>query len=33
LDAHVSAAASVKYIGDPAVSEDVSAAGSLSNVG
>jgi hypothetical protein len=33
LDAHVSAAASVKYIGDPAVSEDVSAAGSLTNVG
>jgi hypothetical protein len=33
LDARVSGAARVEYIGDPAVTEDVSAAGSLSNVG
>jgi hypothetical protein len=33
LEAHVSGAAQVEYIGDPAVTEDVSAAGSLSNVG
>jgi hypothetical protein len=33
LDAHVSGAARVEYTGDPAVTEDVSAAGSLSNVG
>jgi hypothetical protein len=33
LDAHVSGAARVEYSGDPAVTEDVSAAGSLSNVG
>ena len=33
LEAHVSGAAQVEYIGDPAVIEDVSAAGSLSNVG
>jgi hypothetical protein len=33
LDARVSGAASVEYIGDPDVTEDVSAAGSLSNVG
>jgi hypothetical protein len=33
LDAHVSGAARVEYIGDPAVTEDVSAAGRLTNVG
>ena len=33
LDAHVSAAAQVDYTGDPDVTEDVSAAGSLNNVG
>jgi hypothetical protein len=33
LDAHVSGAARVEYTGDPAVTEDVSAAGRLSNVG
>jgi hypothetical protein len=33
LDARVSGVARVEYIGDPAVTEDVSAAGSLSNVG
>jgi hypothetical protein len=33
LDARVSGAARVEYIGEPAVTEDVSAAGSLSNVG
>jgi hypothetical protein len=33
LDAHVSGAARVEYAGDPAVTEDVSAAGRLSNVG
>jgi hypothetical protein len=33
LDAHVSGAARVEYIGDPAVTEDISAAGSLTNVG
>jgi hypothetical protein len=33
LDATVSGAAQVEYIGDPAVTEDVSAAGRLSNVG
>lgn len=33
LDARVSGASRVEYIGDPAVTEDVSAAGSLSNVG
>jgi hypothetical protein len=33
LDAQVSGAAQVEYIGDPDVTEDVSAAGSLSNVG
>lgn len=32
LDASVSGAARVEYIGDPAVTQDVSAAGSLSNV-
>jgi hypothetical protein len=33
LDAAVSGAALVEYIGDPAVTEDVSAAGRLTNVG
>ena len=33
LDARVSGAARVEYIGDPAVTEDVSAAGSVRNVG
>ncbi len=33
LDAQVSGAARVEYIGDPAVTEDVSAAGRLTNVG
>ena len=33
LDARVSGAARVEYIGDPAVTEDVSAAGSIRNVG
>jgi hypothetical protein len=33
LDARVSGAARIQYIGDPAVTEDVSAAGSISNVG
>lgn len=33
LDAHVSAAARVEYIGDPAVTEDLSGVGSLTNVG
>jgi len=33
LDAHVSGAAHVEYIGDPDVTEDVSGAGSLNNVG
>ncbi len=33
LDASISGAARVEYIGDPAVTEDVSAAGSLNNVG
>jgi hypothetical protein len=33
LDAQVSGAARVEYIGDPAVTEDISAAGSLTNVG
>ena len=33
LDARVSGAAHVEYIGDPAVTEDVSAAGRLTNVG
>lgn len=33
LDAHVSGVARVEYIGDPAVTEDVSAAGRLRNVG
>jgi hypothetical protein len=33
LDARVSGAARVEYIGDPAVTEDVSAAGRLTNVG
>jgi hypothetical protein len=33
LDAHVSGVARVEYIGDPAVTEDVSAAGRLQNVG
>jgi hypothetical protein len=33
LEAHVSGAARVEYIGDPAVTEDVSAAGRLTNVG
>jgi hypothetical protein len=33
LEANVSGAAQVEYIGDPAVTEDVSAAGRLSNVG
>ena len=33
LDAQVSGAAQVEYLGDPDVTEDVSAAGSLSNVG
>ena len=33
LDAHVSGAAHVEYTGNPAVTQDISAAGSLSNVG
>jgi hypothetical protein len=33
LDARVSGAARIEYIGDPAVTEDVSAAGSVRNVG
>jgi hypothetical protein len=33
LDARVSGAARVEYVGDPAVTEDVSAAGSIRNVG
>jgi hypothetical protein len=33
LDARVSGAARIEYIGDPAVTEDVSAAGSIRNVG
>jgi hypothetical protein len=33
LEAHVSGAAQVEYIGDPAVTEDLSGVGSLSNVG
>ena len=33
LDARVSGASRVEYIGDPAVTQDVSAAGSLTNVG
>ena len=33
LDAQVSGAAEIEYIGDPDVTEDVSAAGSLTNVG
>jgi hypothetical protein len=33
LDAHVSGAARIGYIGDPAVTQDISGVGSLSNVG